>query len=43
VSDTPERPLDLRELFRVLDEHGVDYLIVGGVADARIGHLFNAR
>jgi predicted nucleotidyltransferase len=32
VSDTPERPLDLRELFRVLAEHGVDYLIIGGVA-----------
>lgn len=32
MSDAPERPLDLRELFRVLAEHGVDYLIVGGVA-----------
>lgn len=32
MSDTAERPLDLRELFRVLDEHGVDYLIIGGVA-----------
>ncbi len=32
MSDTAERPLDLKELFRVLDEHGVDYLIIGGVA-----------
>jgi predicted nucleotidyltransferase len=32
MTDTPERPLDLRELFRVLAEHGVDYLVVGGVA-----------
>jgi hypothetical protein len=32
VSDIPERPLDLGELFRVLAEHGVDYLIIGGVA-----------
>jgi len=32
VSDSPERPLDLRELFRALAEHGVDYLVIGGVA-----------
>lgn len=32
MSDAPERPLDIRELFRVLAEHGVDYLVVGGVA-----------
>jgi hypothetical protein len=32
MSDSPERPLDLRELFRALDEHGVDYLVIGGVA-----------
>lgn len=32
MSDPPERPLDLRELFRVLAEHSVDYLIIGGVA-----------
>jgi hypothetical protein len=32
VSDELERPLDLRELFRVLAEHGVDYLVIGGVA-----------
>jgi predicted nucleotidyltransferase len=32
VSDAPERPLDLAELFRVLAEHSVDYLIIGGVA-----------
>jgi hypothetical protein len=32
MSDTPERPLDLGELFRTLAEHGVDYLVIGGVA-----------
>ncbi|HEY2535374.1 MAG TPA: DUF6036 family nucleotidyltransferase [Solirubrobacteraceae bacterium] len=32
MTDAAERPLDLRELFRVLDEHGVDYLVIGGVA-----------
>jgi predicted nucleotidyltransferase len=32
VSDIPERPLDLRELFRALAAHGVDYLVIGGVA-----------
>jgi len=32
MTDAPERPLDLRELFRALAEHGVDYLVIGGVA-----------
>lgn len=32
MSDVRGRPLDLRELFRVLAEHGVDYLVIGGVA-----------
>jgi hypothetical protein len=32
VSDSPERALDLRELFRALAEHRVDYLVIGGVA-----------
>jgi hypothetical protein len=32
VSDAHERPLDIRELFRVLDAHSVDYLVIGGVA-----------
>lgn len=32
MSDAPERPLDLRELFRALAEYGVDYLVIGGVA-----------
>jgi hypothetical protein len=32
VTDEPERPLDLQQLFRVLDEYGVDYLVIGGVA-----------
>jgi hypothetical protein len=38
VSETPERPLDLRELFRALAEHGVDYLVIGGVAAQVHGH-----
>lgn len=32
MSDSTELPLDLRELLRVLAEHGVDYLVIGGVA-----------
>jgi Nucleotidyl transferase of unknown function (DUF2204) len=32
VSSASERPLDVRELFRVLAEHGVDYVVIGGVA-----------
>jgi predicted nucleotidyltransferase len=32
MSDTTERPLDLQELLRALAEHGVDYLVIGGVA-----------
>ncbi|HXP38185.1 MAG TPA: hypothetical protein VN817_10505 [Solirubrobacteraceae bacterium] len=32
MSGAPERPLDLRELFRALAEHRVDYLVIGGVA-----------
>jgi hypothetical protein len=32
VSSAPERPLDVLELFRVLAEHGVDYVVIGGVA-----------
>jgi hypothetical protein len=32
VSDASERALDVRELFRMLAEHNVDYLVIGGVA-----------
>ena len=32
MNDAPERPLDLRQLFRALAEHDVDYLVIGGVA-----------
>lgn len=32
MSESAERPLDLREMFRALAEHGVDYLVIGGVA-----------
>lgn len=38
MSDVPERPLDLREMFRVLAEHDVDYLVIGGVAAQVHGH-----
>jgi hypothetical protein len=32
MSDDGEHPLELHGLFRVLAEHGVDYLVIGGVA-----------
>lgn len=32
MSGAPESALDVRELFRVLAEHRVDYLVIGGVA-----------
>ncbi len=32
MNDAPERPLDVRELFRVLTAFRVDYIVVGGVA-----------
>ena len=32
MTDAAQRPLDIRELFRVLAEHRVDYLVIGGVA-----------
>jgi predicted nucleotidyltransferase len=38
MSDAAERPLDLGELFRVLAEHGVDFLVIGGVATQVHGH-----
>jgi hypothetical protein len=38
MNETPMRPLDLRELFRTLAEHGVDYLVIGGVAAQVHGH-----
>jgi hypothetical protein len=28
----PENPLDIEQVFRILAEHGVDYLVIGGVA-----------
>ena len=34
-----ERPLDLPELFRALAEHGVEYLVIGGVAATSGGSL----
>jgi predicted nucleotidyltransferase len=38
MSDVDERPLDLGELFRTLAEHGVDFLVIGGVAAQVHGH-----
>jgi hypothetical protein len=32
VSGAPDAPLDVSELFRVLAEHRVEYLVIGGVA-----------
>ncbi|HEY4810704.1 MAG TPA: DUF6036 family nucleotidyltransferase [Solirubrobacteraceae bacterium] len=32
MSESTERPLNLLELFRVLADHEVDYLVIGGVA-----------
>jgi predicted nucleotidyltransferase len=32
MSDAVEGALDVRELFRALADHGVDYLVIGGVA-----------
>jgi len=32
VSRAPESPLDVSELLRVLAEHRVDFLVIGGVA-----------
>lgn len=36
--DQPERPLDLRELLETLARHGVDYVVIGGVAVQVHGH-----
>lgn len=33
-----DRPLDLGELFAALARHGVDYLVIGGVATQVHGH-----
>lgn len=38
TSPSPERPLDLRALFETLVRHGVEYLVVGGVAVQVHGH-----
>jgi predicted nucleotidyltransferase len=38
VSGAADHPLDLSELFRALAEHGVDYLVIGGVAAQVHGH-----
>ena len=36
--DLPERPLDLIRLLEALARHGVDYVVVGGVAVQAHGH-----
>jgi predicted nucleotidyltransferase len=38
MNDAAELPLDLGELFRALAEHGVDFLVIGGVAAQVHGH-----
>ncbi len=38
TSDAPESPLDLRSLFETLARHGVQYLVIGGVAVQVHGH-----
>jgi len=38
VTEPPERPLDIQELFAALARHGVAYLVIGGVAVQVHGH-----
>lgn len=38
MSGASERPLDLLRLFETLGAHGVDYLVIGGVAAQVHGH-----
>lgn len=35
----PDTPLDAEEIFRVLDEHKVEYVLIGGLAVQTHGHL----
>ncbi len=37
-SEQEERPLDLNRLFEALARHGVDYVVIGGVATQVHGH-----
>ncbi len=39
----PERPPDPRRIFEVLARHGVDYVVIGGVAVIAHGHTRNTR
>jgi len=39
----PERPLDLQQLFATLARHGVDHLVIGGVAVQVHGHRRTTR
>jgi predicted nucleotidyltransferase len=34
-----DRPLDAERILRVLDEHGVDYVLIGGLAVQTHGHV----
>lgn len=36
--EPPERPLDLQQLFATLARHGVEYVVIGGVAVQVHGH-----
>ena len=35
----PDPPLDAERILRVLDEHGVDYVLIGGLAVQTHGHV----
>jgi len=39
----PERPLDLQQLFATLARHGVEYVVIGGVAVQVHGHRRTTR
>jgi len=43
VTELPERPLDALGLLRTLAEHGVEYVVIGGVAVQVHGHRRTTR
>jgi predicted nucleotidyltransferase len=43
MKPTRERPPDPRRIFEVLARHGVDYVVIGGVAVIAHGHTRNTR
>ncbi len=36
---SPDQPLDAERIFRALAEHGVDYVLIGGIAVQTHGHV----